>query len=147
MKIFIIKSQFNELITQALIDGAKQALSDRDIQGDHIDIAQVPGAFEIPQVASKAAKSDRYSAIICIGAIIRGETPHFDYLCQAVFKGLMEVSLHSSIPLISGVLVAENSEQALARCGIKSGNKGREAAYAAIQMMDLARHGDYKEFF
>jgi 6,7-dimethyl-8-ribityllumazine synthase len=133
----IIASRFNELITKKLLEGAVDCLIRHGASADAISIIWVPGAFEIPLVAKKAAKSGGFDAIICLGAVIRGNTPHFDYVAAEVSKGVAAVGLELEIPVIFGVLTTENIEQAVERAGTKSGNKGWDAALSAIEMSDL----------
>jgi 6,7-dimethyl-8-ribityllumazine synthase len=138
-KIAIIAGRFNELITSKLLGGALDALKRHDINEDNVDIAWVPGAFEMPLIASKLAKTNNYDAIICLGAVIRGSTTHYDYVCSEVSKGIASVSLDTGMPIMFGVLTTENIEQALERAGTKAGNKGFEAAVGAIEMINLTR--------
>jgi len=137
MKVGIVAARFNEFITNKLVGGAEDALLRHDVDGDNIDIAWVPGAFEIPLIASKMAKSGKYDAIICLGAVIRGTTSHYDYVCSEVSKGIATVSLNSDIPVLFGVLTTENIEQAIERAGTKAGNKGYDCAVSAIEMVNL----------
>ena len=139
MKIGIVVSRFNEFITSRLLSGAVDALSRHDVADDCIDVAWVPGAFEIPLIASKMAKSGKYDAVICLGAVIRGNTSHYDYVCNEVSKGIAQVSMQSGIPVMSGVVTTENIEQAIERAGTKAGNKGYDAAMGAIEMVNLLR--------
>lgn len=139
MKIGIVVSRFNEFITSRLLSGAVDALSRHDVADDCIDVAWVPGAFEIPLVASKMAKSGKYDAVICLGAVIRGNTSHYDYVCNEVSKGIAQVSMQSGIPVMFGVVTTENIEQAIERAGTKAGNKGYDAAMGAIEMVNLLR--------
>lgn len=139
IKIGIIVTRFNEFITSKLLSGAMDGLLRHDIKDDDIDIAWVPGAFEIPLIASKMAKSGKYDAVICLGAVIRGNTSHYDYVCNEVSKGIAAVSLSSDIPVMFGVLTTENIEQAIERAGTKAGNKGYECALGAIEMVNLIR--------
>ena len=137
MKIGIVVSRFNEFITSRLLSGAVDALSRHDVADDCIDVAWVPGAFEIPLIASKMAKSGKYDAVICLGAVIRGNTSHYDYVCNEVSKGIAQVSMQSGIPVMFGVVTTENIEQAIERAGTKAGNKGYDAAMGAIEMVNL----------
>ena len=137
MKIGIVVSRFNEFITSRLLSGAVDALSRHDVADDCIDVAWVPGAFEIPLIASKMAKSGKYDAVICLGAVIRGNTSHYDYVCNEV--GIAQVSMQSGIPVMFGVVTTENIEQAIERAGTKAGNKGYDAAMGAIEMVNLLR--------
>ena len=139
MKIGIVVSRFNEFITSRLLSGAVDALSRHDVADDCIDVAWVPGAFEIPLFASKMAKSGKYDAVICLGAVIRGNTSHYDYVCNEVSKGIAQVSIQSGIPVMFGVVTTENIEQAIERAGTKAGNKGYDAAMGAIEMVNLLR--------
>ena len=136
-KIVIVASRFNEFITSKLISGAVDMLKRHGTKQEDITLAWVPGAFEIPQVAKKIADSKKYDAIICLGCVIRGATPHFDYVSAEVSKGIATVALSSDIPISFGVLTTENIEQAIERAGTKSGNKGSDAALTAIEMMNL----------
>lgn len=137
VKIGIVAGRFNEFITSKLISGALDGLKRHDVDDDNIDIVWVPGAFEIPLIASKMAKSNKYDAIICLGAVIRGNTSHYDYVCSEVSKGIAHVSLETGIPVMFGVVTTENIEQAIERAGTKSGNKGYDVAVGAIEMINL----------
>lgn len=137
MKVGIVAARFNEFITSKLLGGAIDALKRHNVCEDDISVAWVPGAFEIPLIASKMAKSKQYDAIICLGAVIRGSTSHYDYVCSEVSKGVATVSLSSDIPVIFGVLTTENIEQAIERAGTKAGNKGYDCAVNAIEMVNL----------
>jgi len=137
LKIAIVAGRFNEFITQKLVGGALDALNRHGVKSEDIDIAWVPGAFEIPLIAKKLAKTDNYHAIICLGAVIRGATPHFDYVSNEVTKGVAAVSLETEIPVVFGVLTTDNIEQAIERAGTKAGNKGWDAAVTAIEMTNL----------
>ena len=139
MKVGIVCARFNEFITSKLLSGAMDGLKRHDVSEDDIYVAWVPGAFEIPLIASRMAKSGKYDAIICLGAVIRGNTSHYDYVCSEVSKGIAQVSLNSSIPVMFGVLTTENIEQAIERAGTKAGNKGSECAEGAIEMVNLIR--------
>ena len=139
MKVGIVAGRFNEFITSKLVGGAMDGLLRHDVKDEDVDIAWVPGAFEIPLVASKMAKSGKYDAVICLGAVIRGDTTHYDYVCNEVSKGIATVSLESGIPVMFGVLTTENIEQASARAGSKGGNKGYECALGAVEMVNLLR--------
>lgn len=138
-RIGIICARFNEFITSKLLGGALDGLKRRGVADEDIDVAWVPGAFEIPLIASKMAKSGKYDAVICLGAVIRGSTTHYDYVCAEVSKGIAQVSLASDIPVMFGVLTTENIEQAIERAGSKAGNKGSECAEGAIEMINLIR--------
>lgn len=133
----IVASRFNELITRKLIEGAIDCLVRHNVDKDAISLAWVPGAYEIPLVAQKMARSKNYDAIICVGAVIRGSTPHFDYVAAEVSKGIAHVSLAENLPVIFGVLTTDSIEQAIERAGTKAGNKGWDAALSAIEMVDL----------
>ena len=137
IKIGIIAARFNEFITSKLVGGALDGLKRHDVCEDCIDIAWVPGAFEIPLIASKMAKSKKYDAVICLGCVIRGSTSHYDYVCNEVSKGIASVSLNSDIPVMFGILTTENIEQAIERAGTKAGNKGYDCALGAIEMINL----------
>ncbi|KEY62789.1 6,7-dimethyl-8-ribityllumazine synthase [Lactococcus cremoris subsp. cremoris GE214] len=136
-KYGIVVARFNEFINAKLLAGALDALKRHGVQEEQIDIAWVPGAFEIPLIAQKMASSDKYDAIICLGTVIRGSTSHYDFVCSEVSKGIALVSLNSNIPVMFGVLTTENIEQAIERSGTKAGNKGFEVAVGAIEMVDL----------
>lgn len=139
IKIGIVCARFNEFIVSKLLSGALDALNRHNIKDDNIHIAWVPGAFEIPLIASKMASSGKYDAVICLGAVIRGSTSHYDYVCAEVSKGIAAVSLKSDVPVMFGVLTTENIEQAIERAGTKSGNKGFDSAMGAIEMVNLIR--------
>ena len=139
MKIGIVVARFNEFITSKLLGGALDALKRHDIKEKNVEIAWVPGAFEIPLIASKMAKSKKYDAVVCLGCVIRGNTSHYDYVCNEVTKGIAAISLQNDLPVIFGVLTTENIEQAIERAGTKVGNKGFEAATTAIEMVNLIR--------
>ncbi len=138
-KIGIVVSRFNEFITSKLIDGAVDTLVRHGVQEDDIDVIWVPGSFEIPAVASRVAMKKKHNAVICLGCIIRGDTPHFDYIAAEVSKGVASVSLESEMPVVFGVLTTDTIEQAIERAGTKAGNKGADAAMTAIELMDLYR--------
>ena len=142
MKVGIVCARFNEFITSKLLSGAMDGLKRHDVSEDDIYVAWVPGAFEIPLIASRMAKSGKYDAIICLGAVIRGNTSHYDYVCSEVSKGIASVSLASDIPVMFGVLTTENIEQAIERAGTKAGNKGYDCALGAIEMVNLIREID-----
>ena len=133
----IVASRFNELITKKLLEGAIDCLIRHGASGDAISIAWVPGAFEIPLAAKKMAKSGNFNAVICLGAVVRGSTPHFDYIAAEVAKGIAGVGLEFEIPVLFGVLTTDTIDQAVERAGMKSGNKGWNAALSAIEMADL----------
>ena len=137
IKIGIVAARFNEFITSKLLSGAVDGLVRHDVKEEDIHVAWVPGAFEIPLIASKMAKSGKYDAVICLGAVIRGSTSHYDYVCNEVSKGIAAVSLESGIPVLFGVLTTENIEQAIERAGTKAGNKGYDCAMSAIEMVNL----------
>lgn len=137
IKIGIVNARFNEFITSKLLAGALDGLKRRGVRDEDIDIAWVPGAFEIPLIAQKMAESGKYDAVICLGAVIRGSTSHYDYVCSEVSKGIAQVSLASDIPVMFGVLTTENIEQAIERAGSKAGNKGFDCAVGAIEMVNL----------
>jgi len=138
-KFNIVVGRFNEFIGSRLLDGAKDALLRHGATEDQIHITWVPGAFEIPLVAKKIAKTKNYDAVICLGAVIRGTTPHFDYVASEVTKGIAHVSLETEVPIVFGVLTTDSIEQAIERAGTKAGNKGFEAAVTAIEMVNLLR--------
>ncbi len=140
-KFGLVASRFNEFITRKLIDGASDSLIRHGAAEKDIEIVLVPGSFEIPAVAKKMAASNKYDAIICLGCVIKGDTPHFDYVAAEVSKGVAHASIESKIPVIFGVITADNLEQAIERAGTKQGNKGKDAADAAIEMANL-----YKNF-
>lgn len=139
IRVGIVAARFNEFITSKLVGGALDGLKRHDVKEEDIDVAWVPGAFEIPPIASKMAKSKKYDAVICVGAVIRGSTSHYDYVCSEVSKGIANVSLNSDIPVMFGVLTTDNIEQAIERAGSKAGNKGYECATGAIEMVNLIR--------
>ena len=139
IRVGIVAARFNEFITSKLVGGALDGLKRHDVKEEDIDVAGVPGAFEIPLIASKMAKSKKYDAVICVGAVIRGSTSHYDYVCSEVSKGIANVSLNSDIPVMFGVLTTDNIEQAIERAGSKAGNKGYECATGAIEMVNLIR--------
>lgn len=139
MRFGIVASRFNEFITTKLLGGALDVLRRHEVADDDIVTAWVPGAFEIPVIAKKMAESGKYDAVICLGAVIRGTTSHYDYVCNEVSKGIAQVSMSSGIPVLFGVLTTENIEQAIERAGTKAGNKGAECANGAIEMVNLIR--------
>ena len=139
MRIGIVAARFNELIVSKLLSGAMDGLTRHSVDEEDVTLAWVPGAFEIPLVAGKMAKSGDYDAIICLGAVIRGATSHYDYVCSEVTKGIAHVSLQSEIPVMFGVLTTDTIQQALERAGTKSGNKGYDCALSAIEMVNLIR--------
>lgn len=140
IKIAIVASRFNEFITKELIDGAEDTLIRHNVCSDDIDLYRVPGAFEIPLICSKIAKSNKYDAIITLGAVIRGSTPHFDYVAAEVSKGVASVSLQYGLPISYGILTTDSIEQAIERAGTKAGNKGSDAAMVALEMVDLFKY-------
>jgi len=137
VKIAIVVSRFNGFITERLLSGAMDCLSRHGVSETNIDIYRCPGAFEIPSVAKRVTEQKKHDAIICLGAVIRGETPHFDYVAGESAKGVAELSLGSKMPIIYGILTTDSVEQAIDRAGGKSGNKGYDAAASAIEMVDL----------
>ena len=139
IKVGIVAARFNEFITAKLLEGAMDGLIRHNMDEKDIHVAWVPGAFEIPLIASKMAKSRKYDAVICLGAVIRGSTSHYDYVCSEVSKGIASVSLESGVPVMFGVLTTENIEQAIERAGTKAGNKGFDCAVGAIEMVNLIR--------
>ncbi len=139
IKVGIIAARFNEFITSKLLGGAVDALTRHNVSESDISVAWVPGAFEIPLIASKMAASKKYDAIICLGAVIRGSTTHYDYVCSEVSKGIATVSLKHDMPIMFGVLTTENIEQAIERAGTKAGNKGFDCAMGAIEMISLIK--------
>lgn len=139
MKFGIVAARFNEFIVSKLIGGAEDALLRHGAKEDDITLAWVPGAFEIPTAAKQMAQSGKYDAIICLGAVIRGATSHYDYVCNEVSKGIAHISLETGLPVMFGVVTTENIEQAVERAGTKAGNKGYDVAVSAIEMVDLMR--------
>ena len=139
MKVGIVAARFNEFITSKLLGGALDGLARHGVEEDDIDLAWVPGAFEIPLIASKMTKSGKYDAVICLGAVIRGSTSHYDYVCAEVSKGIATVSLNSDVPVMFGVLTTDTIEQAIERAGTKAGNKGYDCALGAVEMVNLIR--------
>jgi 6,7-dimethyl-8-ribityllumazine synthase len=138
-KVGIITARFNDFITSKLLGGAIDGLVRHGVAEENITSAWVPGAFELPLIASKMAESGKYDAVICLGAVIRGTTTHYDYVCSEVAKGIAKVGLDSGVPTIFGVITTENIEQAIERAGSKAGNKGYEAAVTAIEMVSLVK--------
>ena len=138
-KFCIIVSRFNDFIGSKLLEGAIDTFKRLNVKEENIDVIWVPGAFEIPVVAKKAAKTGKYAAIITLGAVIKGSTSHYDYVCAEVSKGVASVSLDTNVPVMFGVLTCDNIEQAIERAGTKAGNKGSEAAKAAIEMANLTK--------
>ncbi|GAB7086002.1 6,7-dimethyl-8-ribityllumazine synthase [Marinifilum fragile] len=139
LKFGIVAGRFNEFIGSKLLGGAMDAIKRHGASEDDVDVAWVPGAFEIPLIAKKMAKSGKYDAVICLGAVIKGSTPHFDYVSNEVTKGVASVSLDSEVPVIFGVLTTDTIEQAIERAGTKAGNKGFEAAVSGIEMANLLK--------
>lgn len=142
IKIGIVAARFNEFITSKLLGGALDGLKRHNVNENDIDVAWVPGAFEIPLIAKKMANSGKYDAVICLGAVIRGSTSHYDYVCNEVSKGIAAVSMNSDIPVMFGVITTENIEQAIERAGTKAGNKAYDCALGAIEMVNLIREMD-----
>lgn len=136
-KFAFVVGRFNEFISSKLLDGALDCLKRHEVSLDDIDVAWVPGAYEIPLIAQKMAEGQKYDAIICLGAVIRGSTPHFDYVCSEAAKGISQTSLKTGVPVIFGVLTTDTIEQAIERAGTKSGNKGWDAALSALEMASL----------
>ena len=139
LRIGIVVARFNEVITRALLDGARDGLTRLGVDPEAIDIAWTPGCFESPLVARRMAELDRYDAVICLGAVIRGETPHFEYVAGQAAAGIARVGLETGLPVIFGVLTTETLEQAVNRAGAKAGNKGFDAAMTAVEMASLVR--------
>jgi 6,7-dimethyl-8-ribityllumazine synthase len=142
LKFGIVVSRFNEFITNKLLSGAQDALKRHDVAEEDVDIAWVPGAFEIPIVARKMAQSNKYNAVICLGAVVRGSTPHFEYVASEVSKGIAKVGLETGLPVTYGVVTADTLEQAIERAGTKAGNRGFDAAVDAIEMANLMKNID-----
>ena len=140
IKVGIVAARFNEFIVSKLVGGAEDACIRHGVKSDDIELAWVPGAYEIPLVAKKMAKSGKYDAVICLGAVIKGSTSHYDYVCAEVSKGIASVSLETEIPVIFGVLTTDNIEQAIERAGTKAGNKGYDVACTAIEMVNLMKN-------
>jgi len=139
LKIGVVVSRFNEFITGKLLEGAQDGLLRHGVSGDDIDIAWVPGSFEIPLAAQKLAQSKRYDAVVCLGAVVRGATPHFEYIAAEVTKGIAKISLETGLPISYGVITTDTLEQAIERAGTKIGNKGFDAAVNAIEMANLLK--------
>lgn len=139
IKIGIVASRFNEFIVSKLVDGARDGLVRHNVSEDNITLAWTPGAFEIPLIAKKMAESGDYDAIICLGAVIRGATSHYDYVCNEVSKGIASISLKSGVPVMFGVVTTDTIEQAIERAGTKAGNKGYDCALGAIEMIQLCK--------
>ena len=140
IKVGIVAARFNEFIVSKLVSGAIDGLKRHDVNDEDIDIAWVPGAFEIPLIASKMAASGKYDAVIALGAVIRGSTSHYDYVCSEVSKGVAQAGLQSGVPVMFGVLTTDNIEQAIERAGTKAGNKGYDVACSAIEMVNLMKN-------
>ncbi len=140
MKLGIVAARFNEFIVAKLVSGAEDALVRHGVDTDDVDIAWVPGAFEIPLVAQKMAASGKYDAVICLGAVIKGSTSHYDYVCAEVSKGIAQAGMATGVPVIFGVLTTDNIEQAIERAGTKAGNKGYDVACTAIEMVNLLKN-------
>ncbi len=136
-KFGVVISRFNEFITSRLLGGAQDVLQRHGASPEDVDVAWVPGSFEIPLAAQRLAQSGRYDAVLCLGAVIRGQTPHFDYVAAEVSKGVAQVGLQTGVPTVFGVITADTIEQAIERAGTKAGNKGADAAAAAIEMANL----------
>lgn len=139
IKVGIVAARFNEFIVSKLLSGAIDGLTRHNVEDENIEVAWVPGAFEIPLVAGKMAKSGKYDAVLCLGAVIRGNTTHYDYVCNEVSKGVAHVALETGIPVMFGVVTTENIEQAIERAGTKAGNKGYDCALGAIEMINLMK--------
>lgn len=142
LKMGIVVSRFNEFITSKLLGGALDALKRHDVADEDVDVAWVPGAYEIPLIAKKLAESGRYDAVICLGAVIRGATPHFEYIASESAKGIAHVGFQTGVPTIYGVITTETIEQAIERAGTKAGNKGADAAVTSIEMANLYKQLD-----
>lgn len=139
MKVGIVASRFNEFIVSKLVSGAVDGLVRHNVNDDDISVAWVPGAFEIPVIADKMSKSGKYDAVICVGAVIRGATSHYDYVCNEVSKGIAQASMNSGVPVLFGILTTDSIEQAIERAGTKAGNKGYDCALSAIEMVNLMK--------
>ena len=139
IKVGIVAARFNEFIVSKLVSGALDGLKRHDVKDEDIHVAWVPGAFEIPLIASKMANSGKYDAVICLGAVIRGATSHYDYVCNEVSKGVAQAGLNSGVPVLFGVVTTENIEQAIERAGTKAGNKGYDCALGAVEMVNLIK--------
>ena len=142
VKIGIVTARFNEFITSKLLGGAIDGLKRHDVKEDQIVVAWVPGAFEIPITAQKMAQSGKYDAVICVGAVIRGDTSHYDLVCNESAKGIAQIELATGIPVLFGIITTENIEQAIERAGTKAGNKGYDCALSAIEMVNLLKEMD-----
>ena len=139
LKFGIVVSRFNKMVTSMLLDGAIDCLKRHGAGDENIDVFYCPGSFEIPLIAKKLAQMEKYDAVICLGAVIRGETPHFEYVASEVSKGISQVQLETGVPIAFGIITADDVEQALNRAGMKSGNKGWDTALSAIEMANLVR--------
>jgi len=139
LKVAIVASRFNEFITSKLIGGAEDCLRRHEVADEDISLIWCPGAFEIPLIAKKAAETGKYDAVICVGAVIRGSTSHYDYVCAEVSKGIAQVGLASGIPVLFGVLTTDTIEQAIERAGTKAGNKGYDCAMSALEMVSVIK--------
>jgi len=144
IRVGIVASRFNEFIVSKLLSGAVDGLKRHNVRDSDIEVAWVPGAFEVPLIAAKMAKSEKFDAVICLGAVIRGSTSHYDYVCSEVSKGIANVSVNSGIPVMFGVVTTDTIEQAVERAGTKAGNKGFDSAVAAIEMVNLIREIEKK---
>lgn len=140
LKVAIVVSRFNDFITGRLLDGAKDTLIRHNVDEENVHVAYVPGAYEIPLVAKKLAKSGKYDAVVTLGSVIRGATTHYDYVCNEVAKGISKVNDETNVPVIFGIVTTETIEQAIERAGTKAGNKGGDAALAAIEMANLLKN-------
>lgn len=140
MKIGIVASRFNEFITSKLVSGAEDCLKRHGVNDDDISLAWVPGAYEIPMIAKKMAESGKYDAVICVGAVIRGSTSHYDYVCAETSKGIAQVAMGTEVPVLFGVLTTDTIEQAIERAGTKAGNKGYDCAMSALEMVNLIKN-------
>lgn len=139
LKFGIVVSRFNEFLSSRLLDGALDALTRHDASENNIDVVWVPGSFEMPLAAKKIAESGNYDGVICLGVVIRGETPHFDYICSEVSKGIAKINYDFGVPIAFGIITADTTEQAIERAGTKSGNKGWQAALSTIEMSNLLK--------
>ncbi len=139
LKFSVVVSRFNEFVTRKLLDGAQDGLLRHGVKEGDIDVAWVPGSFEIPLITSKLARTNKYDAIICLGAVIRGETPHYEYIATEVTKGIAKIGLETGLPITYGIITADSLEQAIERAGTKAGNKGFDAAVDAIEMANLLK--------
>ena len=144
LKFGLVVSRINEFITNKLLEGAKDALLRHGVEEDDVEVSWTPGSFEIPLIAKKMALSQNYAAVICLGAVVRGGTPHFEYIASEVTKGIANTSLETGVPIIYGIITADNLEQAIERAGTKMGNKGFEAAVSAIEMANLVKNLERK---